>query len=237
MRFSYIVTFRHENDPTARLSSADLEAIRTVVLSTPGLRLAHLFTPESARDYYTDDGPSPLFMMQLKFNELPELEAAVAANGHLQQLADASALPSLAGTHVTQQVMVTRPFPVIDARADVAADTLPCSYLVHYPGQAADLNAWHSYYLSHHPQIMKDFPGIREIEIFSRVDWCDAMPWERVAYMQRNKLVFDSAACLTDALQSDVRHRMRADFEQFPPFTGSNAHFAMATHTVAPGRE
>ena len=42
----------------------------------------------------------------------------------------------------------------------------------HYVGQAEDLNVWNDYYLNHHPQVMARFPGIREIEVCTRVDWC-----------------------------------------------------------------
>jgi hypothetical protein len=52
--------------------------------------------------------------------------------------------------------------------------------------------------------------------------------------MQRNKVVFDSPAALTSALNSPVRHDMRASFGRFPPFTGPITHFPMATMTVAP---
>ena len=50
--------------------------------------------------------------------------------------------------------------------------------------------------------------------------------------MQRNKVVFDSPAALTAALNSSTRHEMRAAFRRFPPFTGPITHFPMATTTV-----
>jgi len=52
--------------------------------------------------------------------------------------------------------------------------------------------------------------------------------------MQRNKVVFDSAEALTAALNSPVRDEMRADYKQFPSFSGENAHFAMATREIRP---
>ena len=94
------------------------------------------------------------------------------------------------------------------------------------------MNTWLGYYLQHHPQIMHDFPGIREIEILTRVDWVDTLPWARLEYMQRNKLVFDSAAALEAALHSPVREAMRADRARFPPFEGGNVHYPMLTETV-----
>jgi hypothetical protein len=45
--------------------------------------------------------------------------------------------------------------------------------------------------------------------------------------MQRNKVVFDSPDALNAALASPVRHEMRADFKNFPPFSGANLHFPM----------
>lgn len=50
--------------------------------------------------------------------------------------------------------------------------------------------------------------------------------------MQRNRLIFDGAAALEAALNSPVRHDMRADFEAFPPFSGSNVHYPMFTETL-----
>lgn len=229
MHFSYLVTFENA-DPEARIDAQDFESIAQLIRGTPQLRRARLYTPEAAKDFYTDDGPSPQFALQLDFDALSALEAAIAADGHLQALARTE-YPSLAGCAVTQQAMVRRPFPVLDPHPRVTPGTLPCSFLVHYPGHAADFDAWLNYYLAHHPQIMKFFEGVREIEIFTRVDWIDAMPWTRVHYMQRNKLVFDSAAAITAAMNSPVRHEMRADFQKFPPFEGSNIHHPMATTT------
>ena len=47
--------------------------------------------------------------------------------------------------------------------------------------------------------------------------------------MQRNKVVFDDAEALKDALISPVMQEMRADLSVFPPYTGGNAHFPMRT--------
>jgi hypothetical protein len=81
---------------------------------------------------------------------------------------------------------------------------------------------------------MRTFPGIRGIEILSRVDWTGFLPWERVNYMQRNRVMFDSQSALTTALQSPARVAMREDFKTFPPFEGGNAHYPMETHLIRP---
>jgi hypothetical protein len=141
-------------------------------------------------------------------------------------------LPSLADATATQQAMLVRRFGVPDPVFRTPQGECPCTYLVAYEGEAEDLNAWHSHYISDHPPIMARFPGIRQVEVYTRIDWCGSLPWPRVEHMQRNKVVFDSPAALTAALNSPVRHEMRAAFARFPAFTGPITHFPMATMIV-----
>ncbi|HEX9210813.1 MAG TPA: hypothetical protein VF901_09900 [Bradyrhizobium sp.] len=121
----------------------------------------------------------------------------------------------------------------VDVAAHPAGTTTACSYLVHYPGPVEDINAWNLRYLEHHPAIMRTFPDVRQVEIYTRIDWVDRLPSQRVEHMQRNKLVFDSPEALAHALSSDVIKRMRKDFVEFPPFAGGNKH-SMLTRTVRP---
>jgi hypothetical protein len=81
---------------------------------------------------------------------------------------------------------------------------------------------------------MARLPGIRELEIYTRLDWVSALPFGRVSFMQRNKVAFDSADALTQALNSAIRHELRACFRTFPPFTGPNTHHAMASRVLHP---
>lgn len=230
MHFAYLLTFRDPRSAT-KISEDDHAGILEIVRSTPRLRRAHIHTPSTSKDFYIDDGPSPTLALQLDFATLSDLEATLTVNGHLQAMANGR-WASLENCAVEQQAMAVRPFATPNPQFETDPSTLPCSYLVHYPGEAENFGEWINYYLSHHPQIMTRFDGIREIEIFTRVDWLDALPWTRVHYMQRNKLVFDSPEALTAANFSDVRHEMRKDFEAFPAFTGGNLHYAMRTLTL-----
>lgn len=227
VRFCYFVFFENIENQAQRIAPDELQAITAIVNGSPGARRSNIYTPEIASDIYTNDGPSPQLGVQLYFDELADLEAAVGPRGHLQQLA--RDWPSLAGCAVAQQAMALRPFPVDDPLVQAQLGGLPCSFVVQYTGQAEDLNAWFFHYITHHPQIMRRFPGIREIEVLSRIDWCDSLPWPRVHHIQRNRVMFDSPAALTAALQSPVRHEMRADFHSFPKYEGGNLHYPMAT--------
>ena len=236
MSFAYFATFYDKHRPEMRIAPAEHARVVEIVAATPALRRGLVFTPETAMDPYANDGPSPHLALELYFDRIEHLEAALARDGHLQQLAAPDALPSLAGADVTQQAMVARPFPVPDPVFQAPPGGLPCTYLVHYVGEAEHMNVWNDYYLRHHPQVMARFPGIREIEVCTRMDWCGFLPWRRVDYMQRNKVVFDSPAALTAALNSPVREEMRADYRQFPPFTNDNVHYPLATLDIRPGR-
>lgn len=229
---SLFLTF---SDPAGerRLYPDEVAAVAELVGAIPEMTEALLFTPlEQSIDHpYKADGSGPAFALQLRFPDLFACEAAMDRGGVVSGLATGAGLPGLAGLDVTHQVMLTRAFPV-DVAAHPEGTMTPCSYLVHYPGPAQDMNAWHLHYLEYHPAIMRMFPNVRQIEIYTRIDWVDRLPSQRVEHMQRNKLVFDSPQALAHALGSDVIKRMRADFVNFPPFAGGNKHFPMLTRTV-----
>jgi hypothetical protein len=234
MRFAYLMFCERRPGQDVTIGENSVKNIRKMIAGVPGLTSGLIYTPETAQDLFNNDGDSPPLGLQLYFDELPALEAAVSAGGALEALTAPGLLPSPDQVRITQQAMLVRRFPVDDPLLKTPAGALPCSYVVHYPGPADDLNLWLAHYIAGHPPIMRKFPGIRGIEILSRIDWCGTLPFERVAHMQRNRVLFDSAAALTAALQSPVRHEMRADLHTFPPFQGGNAHYPMATETVTP---
>jgi hypothetical protein len=77
---------------------------------------------------------------------------------------------------------------------------------------------------------MLQLPGLRELEIYTRLDSGSGLPFAETNAMQRNKVVFDDAASLATALASPVRDAMRRDFHALPAFTGATPHFAMRSN-------
>ena len=232
MRFAWFAALHDPADAGLRLSEAEHRLVCDLVAATPGLARGLVFTPWDVRGLYFDDGVAPQLALQLYFDDIADLEAALATGGHLQALAAPGALPSLANAAREQQAMLARAFPVPDPAFRTPPGAPYCTYLVHYPGEAEDTAAWLAHYLENHTRIMATFPAIREIEVCSRIDWCGALPWPRVAHMQRNKVVFDDGAALKAAMESPVMQDMRADFHTLPPFTGGNRHYPMATAAV-----
>ena len=213
---------------------AELAKLDEALRATSGLDKALVHTAVRATDPYVKDEVSPQLVIQLYFAELPKLEAALTRNGPLAVLMSRERFPTLANADVTQQAMVARAFAVPEPTLRNAPGTPYCTYLVSYEGEAEDLNAWHAHYLEKHTVHMGRFPGIRELEVCTRLDWVSLLPWQRVNFMQRNKVAFDSPEALTQALHSPVRHEMRADYKTFPAFTGPTNHFAMATRVLRP---
>jgi hypothetical protein len=212
----------------ALFRNASPDGLSDVIAATPALHQAVIYTPSSTSDPYLDDGPPPSLGLQLYFADIEALENALAADGYLQKLA------VLGSDGANQQAMLVRRYAVPDPVFRTPLGELPCTYLVAYEGTAVDLPAWLAHYMADHPPSMARFPGVRQIEIYTCIDWCGGLPWPRVAHMQRNKVVFDSQDALTAALNSSVRHEMRAAFKRFPPFTGPITHFPMASTTVLP---
>jgi uncharacterized protein (TIGR02118 family) len=182
----------------------------------PGLERGLVHTAAQAHDPFLYDGGSPPLALQLYFGKIGALEAAVA--GPLRALP-----PS------RYEAMRARSFSVGDA---TIRSERWCTYLVAYDGPAEDPDAWHAHYFSHHPSLMAQLPGIRELEIYTPLDWIGVLPGERMRSLQRNKVAFDSPAALTEALDSPLREEMRADFKTFPAFSGQVTHFPMWTRRI-----
>ena len=188
---------------------------RTLSAEIPGLKKTHVYTPEQAEDPFLKEGAPPPLVLQFYFSSLPALEAA--AHGPLQEL----------GKGCSAQAMAVRPYSVPQP------GSAKCTYLVAYDGPADDEHAWHAHYLAHHPRLMAQLPGIRELEIYTRVDWVVPEGWKPANCMQRNKVAFDNPAALTAALNSPERRAMRADYNQLPRFSGAVTHYPMSTRIHA----
>jgi hypothetical protein len=144
---------------------------------------ALLHMPDRVRDPFLDDGLAAGAVTQLYFDSIRALEDAAA---HLAP-GDAEA-------------MQVHCFPA--AQAWQRAPERYCTYLVAYEGPADDEAAWLAYYLEHHPPLMAKLPQIRELEIYTPIDWRCPATLRRVRHLQRNKVAFDNAEALAAALDS-----------------------------------
>lgn len=232
--FCFFAHFRAPGGAAAAVVPDTVAQVAEVIGQVSGLSrgLIHTPPPPGTPHAFPNDEPGPPLALQLYARSIEALEDALRPTGVLQAIGAAGDLPALRGMRVQQQIMLVRALAIEPLETPAADGKTRCSYLVHYPGQAADLSAWHRHYIDHHPPIMRKFAKVREIEICTRVDWIGGLPGMRVDFMQRNKLMFDSPADLSAALSSPVIREMRADFHQFPEFAGGNAHYPMLTLEV-----
>jgi hypothetical protein len=231
MQVCLFLTFRARG-PGA-VPGEEISKLEALLQYVPHLQKALLHTPVQAKDPYVDDRAPPQLALQLYFADVTALEAALRHGGKLEDLHSRQEFPRLADADVLHQAMVVRAFPLHDPRLQNPQGAPYCTYLVSYEGAAEDLNAWLAHYLDRHTVHMAHFPGIRELEVYTRLDWVSDATWPRADFMQRNKVAFDSPEALTKALHSPVRHEMRADYETFPKFTGPTRHFAMLTRCLS----
>ncbi len=229
MDISFFLSFEHPGRPNIVVSEAEWSRLHALASALPGLAKALAFTPAATDDPHLDDGPPPMLTLQFYFPDIAALEAALVDGGGLHEILSADAFPSLAGAEATQQAMLARTFPVADAQTPISRC---CTYLVSYEGEAEDAPAWLGHYIANHTPLMVRLPGLRELELYTRLDWCSTLSARRVAHLQRNKVVFDDEAALRAALNSPVRHEMRADFHRFPPYAGPVTHYPMTTRVL-----
>jgi hypothetical protein len=105
-----------------------------------------------------------------------------------------------------------------------------CTYLIEYPGEAENLEAWLEYFDNAHAPILTRLPGVRQVTSFRPAVLPAArVPWLLDRMMQRNKIVFDDKTALEDALQSPVIGEVRADGKKFPRYSSAPRRTAMYT--------
>ena len=229
MSFALVLFHDAPAGVTARLTVPEVDRLHQALPRVPGVRQALIFTPATAKDSLLAAETPPPLGLQLHFDRLEDLETAAQADGVLADLP--GLLPSLASTRPNAQAFWRRHCPVPAAAPGTGRQ---CSYVVHYPGPAQDPNAWHDHYIKGHVPLFQRFPGIRGVEILTGVEWISHLPHHKVGHLQRNRVTFDSPEVLTAALQSPVRHELRADFHNFPPFQGGNCHYPMWVDTLHP---
>lgn len=205
---------------------ADIHALRRRAADIPGLRqlIVHESMQGAIDPRIATPSNAPAWVLQWYFAELAPLEAALRADGPIERALDAA--HDMRAEGITQQVMAVRTLRPAGFSPASEHDER-CTYLIEYEGPAEDLNAWLAHYLLHHPPLMLQLPGLRELEIYTRIDCTSGLRYAHATAMQRNKVSFDDARALACALASPVRDAMRRDFHALPPYRGASPHFAM----------
>jgi hypothetical protein len=192
----------------------------------PQLRLnneisaASLFLPGETSDPYVDDGAPPDLILQI---DLPSMEALDRLG--VDTIFKDNIECSLGGS-VNYEAFEVLNYNVVPGEI-APPRTAPVSYNVRYLPPIEDVNTFVDFYVENHVPILKELPGIRNVICYLPIAWNQPTDWECSDCILGNETVFDSIDCLNAALASDVRHKLRDDYNAFPIKPGPNTHYAM----------
>ncbi len=229
---AYFVTVGGRVEPASGFGSWFEAGPAGALKALPGLRALDLYLPEASRDPYLDDGAGPLAMVQLYFDDVPGLQSALASPGFPQAALKGQGSPA-ADVRAVHSAMRTHFYPVAGERQP-APLTAGTSYVVRYHRPVEDEAAFNAHYVERHPPLLGEFAGIRNVICYLPVAWRDPTGLDDADIFLGNEVVFDTPAALDAALASDVRHKLREDYQTFPPFTGRNTHYAMQRTRLFP---
>ncbi len=232
MAISCFLTYWGEVQDTDTVFEAYLAGPASFLAEAPEALSVELYAPASAADPLLGDEVPPLLVAQLRFATLARAEHALASAAVSRALNEFQDVP-VSNWHADIEVMRGQ----VHAEAGEAmgdTTTVPVTYLVEYQRPADDEAVFIEYYCANHPPIMAELPEIRRLEVYTPVDWSNPLALERADHMLMCDVSFDDVDALTAALNSDVRHRLRADYDTFPPFAGRVGHYPMRHIRVMP---
>ena len=191
-----------------------------VLLERPEINCVSVYAPELVEDPYVDDGPPPELVVQFNVADLEALELVFN---------DQDVVPILAAPeNATASAEVFEVIAYdIEGVAEPKKRTAPLSFNVRYYAPVTDEQHFVDFYLAHHPQILADLPGIHNVFCYVPVASSAKSPAPISNCILGNEVVFDTLDALNQSMKTEVRHRLREDYNAFPVRPGPNTHFAM----------
>lgn len=187
----------------------------------PDLLTLDIYTPaaDPVHDPYIDDGPAPLHLAMLAFASLDALDRAAH---HPAFAAGLSAIETV----VSCTAMRRSDHPTA-GETTAAMLAAPFSYVVRYHRPAADEALFVRHYIETHPPLLGHLPAIRNVMCYLPLPWRGPAAHPSADYLIGNEVVFDHRDAFNAAMESPVRHELRAHYHTFPAHSGRNTHFAM----------
>jgi hypothetical protein len=115
----------------------------------------------------------------------------------------------------------------IEGVAEPHVRAAPLSFNVRYYAPVTDKKVFVDFYLKNHPQILAELPGIRNVFCYLPMTSYTNAPVPLSNCILGNEVVFDMIEALNASMKSEVRHRLREDYNAFPVKAGPNTHYAM----------
>jgi uncharacterized protein (TIGR02118 family) len=176
----------------------------------------------------------PAFVLEIDFHDGAALQGFFNETASREDLVSAlSTITQSSLGEISYQTM-SRRYAVMPSHGYWASSLRSCTYLVEYPGQAADLEAWLNYFDRAHALILARLPGVRMVTAFRPAVADISVPaWRPAKGMQKNKIVFDDLRALDTALASPVIADIRADAAKFSDYSPAPTRVALHTRTFS----
>ncbi len=220
MTIAYFLTIKNsEADGPALRRRFEADAVPGLLERTE-IDCVSLFAPEQSDDPYADDGAPPDMVVQISVADMESLEK-LFSDAEIRRHFEAPG-----GATASCEVFESLSY-AIDGITEPGFRSAPVSFNVRYYGPVADARHFVDHYLEHHPRILAELPGIRNVFCYLPTAWSNPTGVPDSGCILGNEVVFESVQALNDALASDVRHALREDYLSFPVRPGPNTHFAM----------
>ena len=228
MSLFYFLELHSGSQESQALSDNDLEKIGVSSQSLPHLIGLNLFTlARGEHDPFLKDENPPVLVIQATVENSDSLDSLLKSSQLIKLLKELAAL-ALMNVRLSQQAFAKKAY----LSTKTAKGFAELSYLVNYQKPAEDEAAFIAYYCEHHPQILMEFSDIRRVELGVPVIWDPPANIEVADRMLYCEVSFDDIDALNVSLRSDIRAKLRVDYECFPPFSGAVTHFAMHRRTL-----
>lgn len=208
-----------------------LKVVASALSAIPGIEKAWIMTP--ARSWPSGSDKLPSLVVEIDFQDPSAFADSVAKSASRDDLLTCfAAVSNFAENTIIYQPMLRRhtfgPDPQLWQRGGAI-----CTYLVEYPGEAEDLEAWLDYFARMHAPILARLPNVRAVTLFEpAVVPSKLAPWCLGRAMQRNKIVFDDVDALDVALTSPVIAEIKADAAKFPSYSPGPTRTPMFTRLL-----
>lgn len=226
MKISIFVTIWIAGFPAANLSDYFMADPLALLKSNPNVAAVEFYTPERSKErvHNMDDVAAPTLIVQIDVDSPEDAKSLKESEAFEKLFTDKLSFEKPADK-INVEILETINFN-LPGEDKPKPRIAPMSFVVRYYGPTKDGSDFADYYINHHPQIMANFPGVRNVICYLPPDWRSMDEITDNRMIIGNEVVFDDLESFKTALASDVFPELEADGENFPPW-GYSTHHAM----------
>jgi len=226
MTISIFVTIWITGMSSAELSNHFMNEPLSLLRPNADVLAVEFYTPEVSKErvHDMDDLPAPTLIVQIDFDSADKAKRMVESEEFKKLFIDKQGFAKPA-EKINLEILENLHFK-LPGHETPPPRTAPMSFVVRYYGPVKDGSEFADYYINHHPQLLANFPGIRNVLCYLPLDWRSRDEIKDDRLIVGNEVVFDDLDSFRKALASDVLIEVEKDDENFKPW-GYSSHHAM----------